>query len=295
MAQDADRRQELGAFLRKRREELVRADFDLPPVGRSRTRGLRREEIAYRAGISVTWYTWLEQGRRTNPSRQVLDAIARNMRLSAAEHEYVLSLAGYAATGPPDTGEAHDAGDAASVPPHLQRLLDAQGASPAFAIPPDWAIAGWNRAYQMLYPNVDTVPAEDRNLLWLIYTDPTIRRMLPDWEVTSRHFLAEYRAEAGPSLGHPVHVALIDRLLGRSPEFARAWAEHRVERFASRERTFRHPAVGDLVFEHHRLAPSDLPDVHVIVYVPRVGTDTGERMRRLLAEPEAAWAVGAVD
>lgn len=266
MSADDDRRQELGGFLRTRRNALVRADFDLPPVG-SRVVGLRREEIAYRAGVSVTWYTWLEQGRTINPSRQVLNAVADTMRLSAAEHDYVLGLAGYAPAPTADSSTA--------TPPHLQRFLDAQGDSPAFAVAPDWTITGWNAAYLALYPNVAAVPAEDRNLLLLIFTDPYVRQMLPDWEVTSRHFLAEYRAAA--PLGDP----LIDRLVDTSAEFRRAWEEHRVERFASRERQFHHPAVGQLVFEHHQLIPSDVPDTHVVVYLPLTETDQA-KMRQLL-------------
>nr|WP_281352404.1 hypothetical protein [Phytoactinopolyspora alkaliphila] len=200
------------------------------------------------------------------------------MRLSAAEHDYVLSLAGYAPHQPHEVTPA-------AVPAHIQRLLDAQGHSPAFAVSPGWAIAGWNLAYQALYPNVATVAAEDRNLLLLIFTDPSVRRMLPDWDATSRHFLAEYRAETGPLLGHAAHAALIARLLDESPEFARAWVQHRVERFSSRERRFHHADVGELAFEHHRLTPSDVPDMHVVVYVPLRDTDTAARMRRLLAAP----------
>jgi transcriptional regulator with XRE-family HTH domain len=275
VSHDDERRRELGGFLRKRRQQLVRADFDLPPVTRGRVTGLRREEIAYRAGVSVTWYTWLEQGRDINPSRHVLDSIARNMRLSAAEHDYVLALAGHARTQPDDVAPT-------AVPAHIQRLLDAQGASPAFAVSPDWTIGGWNRAYEVLYPNVATVPPTERNLLWLIFTDPYVRRMLPDWDVTSRHFLAEYRADAGPLLGHPAHVALIARLREASSVFAPAWDEHRVERFASRERRFHHPDVGELIFEHHQLIPSDLPEIHVVVYVPQRETGTSEKLLRLL-------------
>lgn len=276
MGRQRERRRELGDFLRKRRQELVRADYELPTVRRSRTTGLRREEIAYRAGVSVTWYTWLEQGRDINPSREVLDSVARNMRLSAAEHAYVLSLAGYAAE------QAYEAAPVAP-PAHLQRLLDAQGDSPAFAVSPDWTIAAWNHAYEALYPNVAAVPPEERNLLWLVFTDPYVRQMLPDWEVTSRHFLAEYRAEVGPRLGQPVHVALVNRLLSESPEFARAWEEHHIERFSSRERRFRHPDVAELVFEHHRLIPSDHPDIHVVIYVSRPDAGTPGKMRSLLA------------
>jgi transcriptional regulator with XRE-family HTH domain len=269
-----ERRRELGGFLRTRREQLVRADYDLPPVARRRLTGLRREEVAYLAGVSVTWYTWLEQGRDINPSRQVLDALAHTLRLSVAEHHYLLGLAGYAANPPGDLEAV------AAVPPHIQRLLDAHLDAPAFALAPDWGIAGWNRAYEALYPSVATVPDEERNLLWLIFTDPDVRRLLPDWEVTAGHFLAEYRAETGAAIGTVPHAALVARLLETSEAFARAWNEHHVERFASRERRFHHPEVGELTFEQYRLKPSDLPDVHVVLYLPSDEATRG-KMRAL--------------
>ncbi len=268
-------RRELGGFLRKRREQLLRADFALPPVGRSRTSGLRREEIAYHAGVSVTWYTWLEQGRGINPSRHVLDAVARTLRLTAEEHEYVLALAGYA----PERIESQT-DVVAAPPPHVRRLLDSLDDAPAFAVAPDWSIVAWNGAYEALYPNVATVASEDRNLLAFVFTDPDVRRMLPDWETTSRHFLAEYRAEAGQLLGGHARTTSVERLMANSAEFANAWNEHRVERFASRERVFDHPRAGRLVFEHHRLTPTDVPDLHVVIYLPQ-DADTRAKLRSL--------------
>lgn len=275
----AERRRELGQFLRSRREHLVRADFDLPPVGRGRRVGLRREEVSYLSGVSLTWLTWLEQGRNTNPSRQVLEAVARAMRLPVADQTYVLTLAGYAA--PPADALA----PVTSAPAPLQRLLDGLGAAPAFAVTAEWGIAGWNAAYGVLYPGVDSVPPAERNLLWLVFTDPAVRAMLPDWETDSRRFLAEFRAQAGPSLGAPGHAALIAKLLEVSPEFRQGWEAHDVERFTSRERRFRHPVAGDLAFEQHRLTPVDHRDLHLVVYTPAPGTDTGPRLERLLRRP----------
>jgi transcriptional regulator with XRE-family HTH domain len=148
--------------------------------------------VAYLAGVSITWYTWLEQGRDITPSRQVLDALAQTLRLSAAEHVYVLSLAGYSAPQPsadpiPQT-----------VPAHVQRLLDALADFPAYAIASDWTLTGWNTAYAALYPNVATVAAADRNLLWLLFTDPYLRTLMPDWEFTSL-----YNVAPSSPRGHP--------------------------------------------------------------------------------------------
>jgi transcriptional regulator with XRE-family HTH domain len=279
VATEAQRR-ELAALLRTRRSQLARTDFGLPPVGRSRTDGLRREEVASLSGVSVTWYTWLEQGRAISPSRQVLDAVARTLRLSDAEHTYVLSLMGYSApVGEPDATPS-------PAPGHVQRLLDALVSSPAFAIAPDWHISAWNAAYAALYPNIEVAPEAERNLLWLVFTDPYVRRLLPAWAADSGRFLAEFRAEAGPLLGDPSVVALVERLREASPAFRAGWTSHDIQGFSSRERLFHHPDVGDLRLEHHRLTPSDVPGLHLIVYTPLDDGATPGRLARLTALPQ---------
>ncbi|MBP2413023.1 hypothetical protein JOF48_001822 [Arthrobacter stackebrandtii] len=275
-----ERRRELAQFLRDRRAGLLRAEHGLPPIG-SRTMGLRREEVAAFAAVSVTWYTWLEQGRDINASRQVLESIGRVLRLTAAEQAYVLALGGHGAVpaGGPATIE--------DMPPHLQALLDAWD-FPAFAVAPDWNIAGWNSAYEGLYSHISEVDPDGRNLLWLVFTDPQLRQMLPDWDTTSRNFVAEFRAEAGLRLGSEAHTALVDRLAGASAEFASIWAERVVLNFSSRRRVFIHPQVGELVFEQHRLVPSDVPDLHFVLYVPTAGTPTRERLAELSAQSAAS-------
>jgi transcriptional regulator with XRE-family HTH domain len=265
----------IGEFLTARRRQLMRAELGLPPVGGRRTFGLRREEVAYLAGVSVTWYTWLEQGRDITPSRQVLDALARTLRLSAPEHAYVLSLAGYSAPHPaadsvPQTG-----------PAHVQRLLDALGGYPAYAIAPDWGISAWNSAYAALYPTVTTVAAADRNLLWLLFTDPYLRILMPDWEFTSDYNLASFRAEAGSRLGDPPFSHVVRRLLETSEAFRVAWESHDIETLTSRERLFCHPVVGDLHMEQHSLALSDHPDLRLVVFTPVLTTDTPARLHQL--------------
>lgn len=261
MAIDEQQRAELGAFLRARRSMLDRAAHGLPPAGRARTTGLRREEVSFLSGVSVTWYTWLEQGRDINPSRQVLDAVATALRLTGAEHDYVLRLAGFSPVRPGSSSAVETA------PAHVQRFLDALDEHPSYALAPDWGIAAWNAAYEALYPNVATTAPEDRNLLWLIFTDPAVRELLDDWDDTSRRFLAEFRAEAGPRLGDARYRDLVGRLREASPEFRDRWDSHGVGGFESRERVFQHPSLGRLVFEHHQLRPSDQTDVQLVVYV----------------------------
>lgn len=238
--------------------------------------GLRREEVSFLSGVSVTWYTWLEQARDIRASREVLDAIARTLRLSTREHSFVLELAGYSSRPLAEVSIAKQAPEA------VQRLLSAIDEYPSYAIAPDWGISGWNKGYQALYPNVATVSDEHRNLLWLVFTDPYVRNLLPNWEVESRHFLAQFRAEAGPRLGDPAFSELIGRLIETSEVFRHWWDSHTIEPFASRDRWFEHPQVGRLHLEHHRLAPSDHPDLHVVIYTPASAV-TAKRLREMTA------------
>lgn len=238
---------------------MSRSAVGLPPTTRRSDAGLSREEIATLAGVSATWYTWLEQGRDINVSRQVLAAVARVLDLTAAETEYVVALAERDEPAVDDEREG--------MPEHLQHLLDAL-TFPAFAVAADWAIAGWNAGYQWLYPRIAALEPGDRNLLWLVYTDPGLRDLLPDWEQDSRRFLAEFRAESGVRLVAPRHKALVDRLREASPDFREQWAELAIERFASRRRTFRHAQDGLLTFEHHRVVPDDATGLHLVMYVP---------------------------
>lgn len=249
------RRHELGAFLRSRRERIDRAAAGLPP--RSRGDGLRREEVAVASGVSMTWYTWLEQGRDIHPSRQVLSAVADALRLTDAERAYVLSLAGYAPPRPAGVEPA---------PAHLQRLLDALG-HPAFVLAPDWGVAGWNAAYERMYPHIAVAAPAERNLLWLVFTDPSVRALLDDWEVTSRRFLAEFRAEAG-RLADPGTAQLVQALREASPAFRAAWDSFEIGGFTSRERVFHLPDGSTVTLEQQQLRPSDRPDLQVVLYTP---------------------------
>ena len=262
MNQPAGRREELGAFLRARREQVVRSDHGLPPVGRGRTLGLRREEVSYLSGVSVTWYTWLEQGRNINPSQQVIDAIARVLGLDDAGRRYVRSLAGLA------PGANLDAPVTDVLPAHVQHLLDALGENPAFALTPNWRIAGWNAAYEQLYPNVARTPVDERNLVRLVFTDPAVRTLLADWPETSRRFLGEFRSEAAARLSDPEVRSFVERLRDDSPEFRAGWDRHDVRGFTTRERVFHHPDAGLVRYEHHQLRPSDAPGVQIVAYTP---------------------------
>jgi transcriptional regulator with XRE-family HTH domain len=260
MSNTSAQQAELASFLRTRRASIRRTDFGLPELRGGRNTGLRREEVAVLAGVSVTWYTWLEQGRRANPSRQVLDAIARELKFTDAEHAYILALGGF---GPP---VSLDRDRTCAVPDHLSRLLEGWSESPAFAITGSWDIVAWNRAYEALYPGVGDRHLGRRNLLWAVFMDPYVRSMMPEWSTDSAHFVGEFRVDYATHLSGPAMKELVHELRLRSDEFEDVWTRHGIERFSSRMRRFRHPSVGDLALEVHRLVLSDDPNLHLIVY-----------------------------
>jgi transcriptional regulator with XRE-family HTH domain len=275
MSSGFQHRRQLAEFLKARRRQLTPEELGLPPVGR-RASGLRREEVAVISGVSVSWYTWLEQGRNVTPSREVLDALGRALRLSMAEQIYLRSLAGYSSSWP-----VEDAVSLAGLA-DVQGLLDALGDFPAYAVGPDWHILYWNAAFSALYPNMAVVSESDRNLLWLLFADPYVREMWPDWGDAVQRCLGEFRAEIGARLHEPAISRLVGRLLVASEAFRVGWENHDVRGFTSRERTFRHPLVGDLRLLQNRLVLADHPDLHIVIFKPVPATETAARLRQMV-------------
>jgi transcriptional regulator with XRE-family HTH domain len=240
------------------------------PRGRGRrTPGLRREEVALLAGVSVTWYTWLEQGRRINASPDVLRAIGRALRLDDAGQAHLLSLAQPAPSPVPAPTEAPDA---------LVRLIDALDPAPAYVLGPHWEFLAWNAAQERLYPGLDQLDPPERNLLWVLFADPATRTLIVDWDLHARQALAEFRAVTSAVRTHPELTRLVERLRSRSDEFALWWAEHDVAGFETRLRRFRHPAAGELTFQYQQLVPAEWPNLRVVCQLPIPGDDSAERL-----------------
>src|ERR1041385_3575315 len=235
-----DRR--LGTYLRDRRTRLDPAAFGLP-AGRRRTPGLRREEVAQRAHISPTWYTWLEQGRGGAPSAEVVDRIARALMLTDVEREHLFLLA----LGRPPEVQYHLA---EGVTPRLQRVLDSISISPAYVKTSTWDVVAWNRAAAAVLVDYGTLDPRQRNLLRLVFLDPHVRVKQPDWQGVARFVVGAFRADVARAGAAKNVEALVDELSRESTEFAVLWRDHDVRDTYEGAKRVRHPKAGVIALEY---------------------------------------------
>jgi transcriptional regulator with XRE-family HTH domain len=275
----AARRAELAAFLRAQRDRLRPTDVGLAPdpnPGRRRTPGLRREEVAELSGVGVTWYTWLEQARNVTASEQVIDALARALRLDPARRRHLRALAGLATT--------EGNGDVDLSGARLQRLVDA--AAPAIASIYDVHLdyVAWNVPYQRLRHDPGSLPDDRRNLLWMMFTDSGSRSRLVRWEPAARSVLGQFRAAAGRRPHDTRFAAIVDELSAASPQFRQWWTEYPVRDFRPATITVDHPAIGSLALEMFQLRPVEHPDLLMVVQVPATSDDR-DRVAAFLADP----------
>jgi transcriptional regulator with XRE-family HTH domain len=269
---DQRHRRELAEFLRARREALTPAQVGLPPGRARRTPGLRREEVALLAGVSVTWYTWLEQGRRINASTDVLRSIGRALRLDGAGQEHLVTLA------QPVEADGLPLASPDEVPSALRRLIATFEPAPSYVLGPHWEFAAWNAAQARLYPPIDRLDGIERNLVWVLFAHPPVRDLIVDWDIHARQALAEFRAATTAVRHDAVMTELVGRLSEVSPEFRAWWPEHGVARFETRLRRFAHPRAGLLTFEYQQLTPSEWPALRVVVQLPVPGDDSARRL-----------------
>ena len=255
---ETDRRKLLGAFVRAHRERL-RPEGS----GRRRTPGLRREELAARAGISPTWCAWIEQGRAVQASPEALGRLALALALTPPERAYLFELAGRIDA----VGSASS--EAGEPPASLQAAVRAT-AFPAYALDPLWNACCWNDAAATLFRGWLDGRTE-RNLLRFVFLDPAARTLIPEWEERSRRLLAEFRADYGHTFRDTgVHV-LIDALARESSFFSEAWKAQDVMHRAGGRRVFLHPELGTLRYVQHSFSPSERPDHKLVLLVPEEG------------------------
>ena len=277
------RRAELAGFLRARRERLTPQEVGLPPGPRRRTPGLRREELALLAGVGVTWYTWLEQGRPINASVQVLDAVARTLRLDQAGREHLYRLA---EATPVRTGTGSSAGSSGGTepqpPPAVVDILHSLSPSPAILVNGRFDIIHSNQAHQAVFRGWHELPCIHRNLLWCGITEPSARDKFLNYADEVPYLVARLRANYAAHVGDPEWEEDIRRLGELSPEFATLWARHEVCEPEQRLRVFLDAEVGELRFTINELSVSAVPGTCLIVYTPD-NAQTRDRLAHLTA------------
>ena len=264
----------LGRFLRDRRLQLDPAALGFAG-GRRRTPGLRREEVAQRANISPTWYTWLEQGRGGAPSSDVLGRIAAGLMLPESEREHLFLLG----LGRPP--EAHYK-SIQGVTPRLQRVLDALMPTPALIKTATWDVVAWNQAATIFLRDFGALAPERRNMLRLMFVDPGMREAQEDWNAVARSVVAAFRADAARAGAGGQIVQLVEELSRASPDFAALWEEGVLPPHGETIKRFKHPQLGRIELEISAFAVDGRTDLSMIVYNPTT-KETAERMLSFIA------------
>lgn len=264
----------LGIFLRDRRMRLDPATFGFP-AGRRRTPGLRREEVAQRANISPTWYTWLEQGRGGAPSAHVLDRIAKGLMLTEPERDHLHILA----FGHPPEPRYHQR---ESITPRLQHVLDAMPFSPAIIRTATWDVVAWNKAATVILTDYAKLPKERRNILRMMFSDERVRAAQDDWRNVARYVVGAFRADAARA-GAGVEIRqLVDELSASSPEFRAMWADNEITGTREGIKRLHHPVLGVIELEFSTFAVEGRSDLNMMVYSP-ANPEVMEQFRSLIA------------
>ncbi|MFC7305579.1 helix-turn-helix transcriptional regulator [Streptomyces monticola] len=257
------RRPELAAFLRSRRARVTPEDVGMPPGLRRRTPGLRREEVAQLSGVGVTWYTWLEQGRPINASAQVLDAVARTLRLDRPEREHLYHLAEV-----PCVPDAASLADAVEVGPEIQGIIDALDPHPAVVYNSRYDILATNPAYRDLFFVPPMTELGVPNVLWTLFVVPEPQCPLVFRETELPAMVAQLRGAYGRHVGEPAWESYIRRLSAASPYFAKLWESGDVIPPGPRVKTFRHRAVGEICMTSVSLSVNGMPECRIVAYTP---------------------------
>ncbi|HEY2063817.1 MAG TPA: helix-turn-helix transcriptional regulator [Amycolatopsis sp.] len=270
---------DLREFLRSRRAKVTPEAAGLPPYpGARRVPGLRREEVAQLAGVSVDYYVRLERGRNLNVSESVLDAVARALQLNDLERSHLFTLAkprrGRPRPLPPQR-----------VRPGLRLVLESLTEVPALVIGRRMDVLASNRLARALYTDFDALPARSRNLARLIFLDDTVRSVYANWEGAARGIVASLHLYAGRNPHDPALADLVGELSVRDQDFRRWWADHDVFERTHGVKHFRHPLVGDLELGYEAFAPADDPEQTLGIWTVEPGSPSADRLRLL-----GSWA-----
>ncbi|MFI9816604.1 helix-turn-helix domain-containing protein [Saccharothrix variisporea] len=281
MSHDPDAKA-LGAFLKARRSQLTPGDCGLPETSARRVAGLRREEVARLAAISVDYYTRLEQGR-VRASASALETLVRALRLDDDQQKYLYELAGRSDARPRRRRTAQ------RVRPAMRRLLDQLTRTPALVLGDRLDVLAWNPAAVALYTDFAAIPADRRNYLRLLFTHPVVRGMHRNWAHDARDAVAALRMEAAARPDDPDLARLVGDLSVQDPDFRTWWAEHHVNDASYGTKHYRHPVVGDLTLDCDTWAAPDGSGQRLMVLTAEPGSPSGDALLILTisaADPE---------
>ncbi|MET9607657.1 helix-turn-helix transcriptional regulator [Streptomyces sp. NPDC006512] len=282
---------ELGDFLRSRRARIRPEDTGVASFGgRRRVPGLRREELAQLAGVSVDYYTRFEQGRAENVSEAVLGAVATALRLDAAERDHLTRLVRNAGRGAPSAAAAGAAApeDVQEVRPGLRRLLESMPDTPAFVLGRRTDVLAWNPLFATLVTDFAALPPERRNKAWLVFLHPEVRGRFVNWETKARDLVAYLRYDLARHPHDARFAALIEELGDRSPEFGPLWQAQEVAEKTHGGYHLRHPLVGEFTLAYESLSLPDDPDQTLITYTAEAGSPSEAALRILAGTASAA-------
>ncbi|MFF0444893.1 helix-turn-helix transcriptional regulator [Streptomyces sp. NPDC004609] len=277
------RRPELAAFLRSRRARLAPADVGMPPGLRRRTPGLRREEVAQLSGVGVTWYTWLEQGRPIKVSAQVLDAVARTLRLDRPEREHLYHLAEVPYEGGTQPGSQ-------SVSPQIQGVIDALDPRPAVVYNARYDVLATNHAYRDLFVTDRFGGPGRSNVLWALFTAADAEHCpVVCHELELPLMVAQLRSAYGRHVGEPAWESFVKELSAASDRFAELWRSGNVQPPGPRVKTFRHQDAGEMRMTSVSLEINGMPECRIVAYTPD-DEESGRRLERLRAARDGGAA-----
>lgn len=273
MVDPEQRYKELGDFLKTRRAKILPSQVGLPEGARRRTPGLRREEVASLAGVGLTWYTWIEQGRPIQVSAQVLESLARALMLDKQEINHLYALAGQAL---PASFPSFDE----TVDPMLQHVLDSLEFSPATVTDARWNVIAWNQAAAKLSMNFGKISVYKRNLLRIMFTEEDFKKTFVNWSSAAQGMVARFRAACGEYIDDPWIKELVNELKSDSKEFNLWWSMHNVQTEEEHFKTVIHPALERLEFEETSYMVWDNTGLKMSVFTPLA--ETRERIKQFL-------------
>ena len=268
---------ELADFLKTRRAKILPSQVGLSTGIRRRTPGLRREEVAQLAGIGLTWYTWLEQGRPIQVSTQVIESLSKVLLLDKQEriHLYRLANQPLAVDIPGYQG---------TVSPTLQHVLDSLILCPSLVTDQRWNVIAWNKAACLLFGDFSEMNVRERNIVWAVFTDDKYKQLLVDWDRHAKGLLGRFRSTCGQYIEDSWLAQFIDDLKMQSTEFNLWWSLHEIQSNGEKHKQLNHPVAGILDFEISNFDVSDNSGLKMIVHVPLAETDTAMKIKGLLDE-----------